>query len=81
MKEFLEFLITQIISKPEEFKIEEVIEGNEYTYHITVAQEDMGAVIGKEGKTIKSIRELAITKAIKDKIKVNVHLVEIEQQL
>ena len=43
---------------------------------LRVAQEDMGTVIGKNGRIIQSIREMAKTKAIKDKIKVDVVIEE-----
>ncbi len=79
MKEFLEFLVKGIVSKPDQVKIEEVTEEGLYTYRITVDSEDMGIVIGKEGKNIKSIRELAKAKAIKAGIRINVYLEEVEK--
>jgi predicted RNA-binding protein YlqC (UPF0109 family) len=76
MKEFLEFLIKQITSKPEEVKITENRENDTFIYHIKVSEEDMGIVIGKEGKTIKSLRNLAKAKAIRDNIRIQVLLDE-----
>ena len=76
MKEFLEFLIKQITSKPEEVKITESIENDTFIYHIKVSEDDMGIVIGKEGKTIKSLRNLAKAKAIRDNIRIQVLLDE-----
>ncbi|HOS88535.1 MAG TPA: KH domain-containing protein [bacterium] len=76
MKEFLEFLIKQITSKPEEVKITENRENDTFIYHIKVSEDDMGIVIGKEGKTIKSLRNLAKAKAIRDNIRIQVLLDE-----
>ena len=76
MKEFLEFLIKQITSKPEEVKITESREDDTFIYHIKVSEDDMGIVIGKEGKTIKSLRNLAKAKAIRDNIRIQVLLDE-----
>ena len=76
MKEFLEFLIKQITSKPEEVKITENREDDTFIYHIKVSEDDMGIVIGKEGKTIKSLRNLAKAKAIRDNIRIQVLLDE-----
>jgi predicted RNA-binding protein YlqC (UPF0109 family) len=39
----------------------------------------MGVVIGKEGKTIKSLRNLAKAKAIKDNIRIQIVLEEVPQ--
>ena len=76
MKEFLEFLIKQITSKPEEVKITENREDDTFIYRIKVSEDDMGIVIGKEGKTIKSLRNLAKAKAIRDNIRIQVLLDE-----
>ena len=76
MKEFLEFLIKQITSKPEEVKITENRENDTFIYHIKVSEDDIGIVIGKEGKTIKSLRNLAKAKAIRDNIRIQVLLDE-----
>ena len=76
MKEFLEFLVKQITSKPEEVEITESREDDTFIYHIKVSEDDMGIVIGKEGKTIKSLRNLAKAKAIRDNIRIQVLLDE-----
>jgi predicted RNA-binding protein YlqC (UPF0109 family) len=76
MKDFIEYLLTQIVSKPEEVKIEEEENEGFTNFKITVSENDMGLVIGKEGRTIKSIRALARAKAIRDNIRVNIELVE-----
>ena len=76
MKDYLTFLLTQIVSKPEEIEITEELQEELYLYHIKVSQEDMGKVIGKAGKTINALRELAKVKAIKDNIRVRIELVD-----
>lgn len=76
MKEFLEYLVKQIVTNPEEVSVEETQQDELFIFQIHVAQEDMGIVIGKEGKTIKSIRNMAKAKAIKDNIRIQVVLEE-----
>ncbi len=78
MKEFIDYLIRQIVSKPESLRIDEEQdpETNTHIYRINVAQDDMGMIIGKEGRTIKSLRNLARAKAIKDGIRINIELNE-----
>jgi predicted RNA-binding protein YlqC (UPF0109 family) len=78
MREFVDYLIKQITSKPEEVKITESQEEGVYIYKIHVATEDMGTVIGKEGHTIKSVRDLVRAKAIKDDVSVRVIVEEAE---
>ena len=76
MKEFLEYIIKEIVTKPESIVIDESSEGGMHIYKIHAAEEDMGLLIGKEGRTIKSIRNMAIAKAIKDDVHISVVLEE-----
>ena len=80
MKAFIEYLLNQIVSQPDLISVEELDEGGLKIYKIHVATEDMGTVIGKEGHTIKSIRDLIRAKAIKDDVRVRV-VVEDNQQI
>jgi len=70
MREFIEYLIKQITSKPKEIEIIESNEEGVLLYKIHVSKEDMGTVIGKEGHTIKALRDLVRAKAIKDNVRV-----------
>lgn len=76
MREFIEYLIKEITSKPEEVAVKEVQENGVYIYNVHVSNEDMGVIIGKEGKTIKSLRNLAKAKAIKDDVRIQIVLEE-----
>lgn len=76
MKEFIEYILNQFVTNPEEVMVSEVDQNGFLTYEIEVAQDDMGLVIGKGGKTIRSIRSLVRAKAIKDGVRVRVELVE-----
>jgi len=72
MKEFLEYIVKNIVKNPSDVLITEKIDENLHNYTIKVNSLDMGILIGKGGKTIKSIREMAIAKAIVDKIRINI---------
>ena len=76
MKEFIEYLVKQLVNNPDEVEVTETQESGLLSYKIKVANEDMGIVIGKEGKNIKSIRNLAKSKAIKENIRINIELLE-----
>ena len=74
MKAFIEYLIKEIASKPEEIRVIESNQDGIFTYLIHAAPEDMGTLIGREGHTIKSIRDLVRAKAIKDNVRVRVNI-------
>ncbi len=66
MIDLVKYLVTNIVDKPEAIKVTDTVdETNTHLINITVDPEDMGKVIGKGGKIINAIRELARVKAIK----------------
>jgi len=58
MKDFLEFIIKHLVDKPNEVQVNEIDGERTVVYELRVGQGDMGKVIGKHGKTAKSIRTL-----------------------
>lgn len=76
MQELLNYIVTNLVHHPDQVKIQEVREPGVINYILTVAPEDMGLVIGKNGQVIKSIRKLLIIRAMAEKIKVNLTVQE-----
>ena len=58
MKEFLEFIAKSLVDKPEAVRVEEIEEEERIKYKLYVDDNEIGKVIGKMGKTAKSIRTL-----------------------
>lgn len=79
MKSLLELLTRSIASNPDAVSVESSEEGDWTDLRISVAPEDMGTVIGKGGKTIRSLREIVKIKAIKEGRGVNVELTEVDK--
>jgi hypothetical protein len=65
MKEFLEFIVKHLVDKPNEVQVNEIDGERTVVYELRVGQGDMGKVIGKHGKTAKSIRTLLAAAAAK----------------
>lgn len=76
MKALLKFIIESIVDHPEAVSIEEENADNLCTLRITVDKNDMGKVIGKQGKIIKAVRTLMKIPAVKQKKRLNVELLE-----
>lgn len=76
MKTFIEYILDQLVTIPDKMSVTEDVQNGLTIYMIEVAEEDMGLVIGKGGRTIRSIRSLVKAKAIKDGVRVRVELVE-----
>lgn len=63
MKEILETIIKSLVDNPDEVVIEETTNAKSVTcYEVKVAKDDMGKVIGKQGRMAKAIR--SVIKAI-----------------
>ena len=78
MKDTLHHIITSIVTHPDSVNIEESEADGITTFVVTVAKEDMGKVIGKEGKVIRSIRNVMKIPAIKQNVRINISLSEAE---
>jgi predicted RNA-binding protein YlqC (UPF0109 family) len=67
MKEFIEFISKHLVDTPDNVSVEEV-ETSEKTIELTlkVGAEDVGKVIGKQGKTAQAMRTLLTAIAAKD---------------
>ena len=75
MKEILELIIKNLVDNENEVSINEVAEEKSVRYEVKVAKEDMGKIIGKQGKMAKSIRSIIRAIAIKEHKRVNVEFI------
>ena len=80
MKDTLHFIVSAIVDSPDAVSIDESEEDEIVLFTITVAPEDMGKVIGKEGKVIRSIRNIMKIKAMKYNKRIKISLAEVPQQ-
>lgn len=77
-QEFVEYVVKEIVSNKDAVKVERSIDEKGVLLELTVDPEDMGVVIGKEGKTAKSIRTLLRVLGAKNDSRVNLKIVEPE---
>lgn len=76
MKDTLSLIISSIVDHPDQIAIEETDTNGVITFTVSVAKEDMGKVIGKEGKIIKAIRNVMKIPAIKQEKRIVIQLSE-----
>lgn len=76
MKEMLEIIIKNLVANPEQVTIIEEQKENIINFSVKVANEDMGKVIGKQGRIAKAIRTVSKAIATKENKKVNIEFVE-----
>jgi len=74
LKETLRGIARAIVDSPDEVTVLETVDGNEVNLVLSVAPDDMGMVIGKNGRIAKAIRSIMKAAAAQDSRKVNVEI-------
>ena len=76
MKELIELIAKKMVDHPEDVQVR-LIEGEEgQNYELQVNPEDMGRIIGRNGRTAKAIRTLVSSAAAKSNVYANLEIVE-----
>jgi predicted RNA-binding protein YlqC (UPF0109 family) len=75
MLELVKYLAQSLVDKPEAVNVIEVEEPNAFVIKLSVAPEDMGKVIGKQGRIAKAIRTVVKAASVKSKKKYIVEIV------
>ena len=77
MKEILETIIKSLVDNPDEVVIEETTNAKSMTcYEVKVAKDDMGKVIGRQGRMAKAIRSVMKAISIHEHKKVTVEFLD-----
>ena len=63
MKDFVEFVAKGLVDKPEDVQVVEVEGEQGAVLELRVAKEDLGKVIGKQGRTLRTLLGAASSKA------------------
>lgn len=75
---FVEYVAKTLVEKPEKVQVNRTVDEMGVLIELTVDKEDMGVIIGKEGKTAKAIRTLLRVLGAKNDARVNLKIVEPE---
>lgn len=76
MKELLEVIAKNLVDNPNDVIIKQIESNKTIVLELRVAPDDMGKVIGKQGKIAKAIRTVVKAAAIHDDKKVIVEIVQ-----
>jgi predicted RNA-binding protein YlqC (UPF0109 family) len=76
MKELVRLLAQQLVNNPDAVEVKETQGDATTLLELRVAKEDLGRVIGKQGRTAKSIRTIINAVAARNNCEVNLEIVE-----
>jgi predicted RNA-binding protein YlqC (UPF0109 family) len=74
VKELVELVARSLAGKPEQVAVTESDEGGTLVLELTVAAEDLGQIIGREGRTARALRALASAGGHKQQRRVSVRI-------
>ena len=74
-KPFVEHLIKSVVDNPESIEIQEELDRGARTFYVTVAEGDVGKVIGKSGRVVSAMRTVVSAVAAREREKAFVKVV------
>jgi uncharacterized protein len=77
-EKFVEGIIREIVSTPDDVKIDRTVDERGVLLSVNVNQADIGYVIGKKGQTVNAIRTLAKVVGARNNARVNLKIIEPE---
>lgn len=75
MKKLVEVIAKSLVNNPDEVRVKETEGNSSIIIELSVAPEDMGKVIGKQGRIAKAIRTVVKSAAVKTDKKVIVEII------
>ena len=76
MKEFLKYVVVQLVDRPEEIILRDEERNGVHQFILELPQSEVGKVIGKQGSTIRAIRNLMANAADRHGGRVTLEIVE-----
>jgi predicted RNA-binding protein YlqC (UPF0109 family) len=75
MKEFIEFIVRHLVENPDKVQVIEESGEKGIVLKLTVGEHDLGRVVGKDGKTARSLRTLLTAVAARQGIRATLEII------
>src|ERR1700737_335462 len=75
LKGLVEYVARALVDKPDAVKVDEVQDGNTTVYELEVDEEDIGKVIGRQGRVVRGLRALVKAAATRKGTRVDLGVV------
>ena len=75
MKEIVEVIAKSLVDHPESVEVSERQDGGQLVLELRVAEDDMGKVIGRQGRIAKALRTVVKAAATRENTKVTVEII------
>ena len=76
MKDLIELIAKSLVDRPDEVSVSQVDEADETFFELRVAHDDLGKVIGRQGRTARALRTLLGAAGMKRRRRLVLDIVE-----
>lgn len=76
MKELVDFLARSLVDSPDEVRVDQLQDGDITVYELLVAEDDLGKVIGRQGRTARAIRTILSVAGGKNRRKYELDIID-----
>ena len=76
MKELVEYIAKSLVDNPESVKVTEIETGQMLIYEVQVGEDEMGKLIGRQGRIVKAIRSVVRAAGARQGKRVTVEVIE-----
>lgn len=76
LKQLVDYIARALVDKPDEVEVKDVEEDGGLVLELIVAEEDLGKVIGRQGRTARAIRNVLSAAAMKTQRRVSLEILE-----
>lgn len=76
MRELVEYLVRALVEHPDQVEVEEFDEGGELVLEVSVADDDLGRIIGRGGRIANALRTVARAAGSRDDRRVIVDILD-----
>jgi uncharacterized protein len=75
LKGLVEYVARALVDKPDAVKVGEIQDGNTTVYELEVDEEDIGKVIGRQGRVVRGLRALVKAAATRKGVRVDLDVI------
>jgi len=80
VKDLIEYIVKAIVDKPDEVDVREVTGDKVVVVEVRVPSDDVGKVIGRDGRIANALRVIAKAAAIKDGLRASVEIIPSDEE-
>lgn len=76
MKDLLDFIVRKLVGNPDDVAISEISGEQTSVFELRVHKEDLGKVIGKQGRTARALRTVLSAASVKENKRVMLEIID-----